>query len=451
MNFPPKLNYQMTFEEILNNTFACGLIFVQLKNKDSLEHFMSYSKVLVAIIRAYKDFKDAPTDFDIDISTELLILFLSGLIPNKDNFKLKIKVLIDRRRTTDKQFKLSSDIEELASWTDDQIFSGVEIRNSLEIREVLNSNLKDCSTYQRVQILYYLRNPLEIKLLVNNGPEVVDKYIIFLKFVSIRKIIIKNSSTSNFIDITIPKTRTTNALMMSGLYKESPQLFVLLTMLGDFRKFLEFISLFEGSTVKIPSLAKIAKIFEESTNLSKKFDRGELNADDKNRLAMMCLEIPKDDFSSNPSLNPFLEDYLKSIVTKTMEKYDIYLSKIINTASNSTDPIAQMRVLNLLTSEIKSQSGLLREIMTTSGTINNVNKAIETISGTNLNVHESLEESKLTIRPSNSFKPKETITEPVADVEAPPEPSFVLQRKVIKSRPSDNKSHSCPDLFDDEE
>lgn len=343
------------------------------KSSEDLRSLISKTLELTVFIHRYEYNHNNRVlkDFDQDVSLEYLGMALSDR--NIVDPHYKIKGIIAKRFSQHNK-STSYNTPGVDNRVDTSTLFAID--NKLLVNDIVSSELEQLPSRICALILFYTANIHLLKNFIAHYPSSLEKYAVVIKVYSIRKKIM-NESDRDF-DITFSKNKISNLLLLSGLFNENPQMFVLLTLLGDFKKFLTFISLFENSAIKVPKIADINTIFSKSSAVSNSFGEDDLSVRDKKTLLSLVTDVKLEDVTPDTKMNKFLDEYLAELIANSVNNWSKIEEKQFKHLDFS-NPRKVKEAYTIANEELTNQLRLLKEVTTTLGTIKELNTTISSI------------------------------------------------------------------------
>lgn len=310
-------------------------------------------------------------EFDDDISLD----FIQFVISNRDigDPVFKIRSLINYRLDKAKRVKNKQSLN-LLNTNEEKNFYNYTFKDRFKLEDTINKTLYGLSDSLKISIIYYVKYP-ELLLKYTSSTNDINKYIIVCKTFEILRTLMKNEST---INISFSSNRIADLLRLSGIYNLSPACFVLLNLLGDFRKFIQFIMLFENTSIHIPKLSDLSDVISTSNEISDKFNDGNLSIKDRENLSTLVTNVKLEDIDTNTELSPFINEFIAKIVETSNKSYEKLHDKLIKNLDYS-NPDKIRKIYEILNKEHKSSIRLFAEIVSSLATVEDIRKIIKEI------------------------------------------------------------------------
>ena len=358
----------------LNDIVAeCTAAYRVSKSSADMKNLIEKTLQLTVLLRKFEFNHNTRVleDFDEDICLEYLGMILSDR--NIPDPRHKLRGIISKRIYQHNK-SATYNIDGIDFFGDNSSVNYVD--NRLFISDIVQAEMEGLSSSICALILYYLTNFRLLKNFITFYPTCLNKFIVVMKVYDIRKKIMNETERS--FDITFSKNRVANLLMLSGLFNESPEMFVLLTLFGDFKKFLTFVSLFENKEIKVPKIADINNIFSKSSVISENFSNDSLSIQDRENLLSLVTNVNLENVTPDTKFNKFLDEYIPELVVSSIDNYNKVQEKQLKHI-DFTNIRKVKEAYSIMTEEMEAASRLLRELTTTVGTIKEINAAIEQI------------------------------------------------------------------------
>jgi hypothetical protein len=308
-------------------------------------------------------------EFDTDVALDFLTSILEGR--KAENIQYRIKYLVQNRvGKTRKIFTFDSSEIDLTSEYENSQY----IDNSLLIEEIIVDSTKNLPDDIITQIFYYIINPSKIKQYALTTTDSIKKYFILLKVDQIRRRLMTEKSRT--LDLIIPKDKLNSVLLMSGLFNTNPAIFVLLSLMKDFRSLLQFLVLFEGQTITLPTISSINKLLEDSSSVSSDINNENLTVSSKELLFDLVANINTD--TKEVTLNKYLDKYISTLMNNSADIHQKMSEKVIEKIDHSNLNKVN-ETYNILNKELVLHNRLLQEIIITMSTISEIHSAIDKI------------------------------------------------------------------------
>lgn len=234
------------------------------------------------------------------------------------------------------------------------------VTSRLSLKDKLNKALKSFPTHMKYSLLYAVAfpNQAHLKKIYKKYYTETEYNLLMLKVNKLQDSLIQVD-----LGLKLPNTQAARLLVLSALHRVSPALLVLLLLLGDINKFIQFCTLFQGQKIIMPSMKKLIQEIEETTKLAAKLEKGKLTAQESKMLALLATEtksIKNLDFDI--TLNPLLSEYLGQAAEIVLDNYKGLQKKVISQLE-VTDPRNLSRAYKFFDSEINAQFGLIKNIL----------------------------------------------------------------------------------------
>lgn len=225
--------------------------------------------------------------------------------------------------------------------------------NSLLQKANISKLIKNCSTRQKVLILYYLyyvpiNKIIKIKHLLSKE----DYTVITEKVTSFEK-----SLFSNDFGSFLPSTITGSALFLFLLFKENPSLGTLFVLVKDLRKLIQFIVLNQGTTIEIPKITKVLHSFSSIGDSVKQIENNDTKIKDI-ALLKEFLVTPTNDVD----LLPTMEGFLGSVLDSMLDQHNDYVKNLLKSINPDSSVKKLMDIYEEFNSQVHSQVGLMETI-----------------------------------------------------------------------------------------
>ncbi|QIG71695.1 hypothetical protein EVB94_224 [Rhizobium phage RHph_TM40] len=349
------------------------VIYRQTKSSTDLKNLLDTTILLVKSVRIIiLNLRNVSNeDFDQDVCLDFISMILTGRDIQNPTYKIK-SIIEFRIRNNSRTYRLDDgDMDVL-----EDMESSDYVDNRLLIDEIIRRETEGLPDRVVVQILYYVSNPAYIKNYIKMAPECPEKYVIVLKTYYIRRKIMDDKSKE--LNITVSKDRVANLLLMSGLYNTSPPAFVLLSLMKDFKNLLQFLVLFEGQSIKIPTIEQINHIFSDSSHVSTAFENDTLTINNKEMLASLVTDTDLSQIDADTKLNRFIDEYLSELINVATKNYDVIQTRLLKNI-DYTDTKRVSEAYKIINQEMTAQIKLMGEIVSTLSTIKDIRSAIEMI------------------------------------------------------------------------
>lgn len=170
------------------------------------------------------------------------------------------------------------------------------------------------------------------------------------------------------LDLYIPKTPLGRTILLTLLMSKNPQITQLLLILGDFKKFIQFIMLNEGKTFTIP---KTTKIVGDLTELSKSTSRIENNKSTINDLDLFKGLVLKNE-DQDTEIFKNLTEYMSNIFSESLSNYKKMSEELLKKFKNANYR-EKTEIYKILTEELEIQKKMHESMtMLSSDVISNV-------------------------------------------------------------------------------
>lgn len=259
--------------------------------------------------------------------------------------------------------------DKTAMFSDDS----VSMEYMISVKDQLRRSTNDLTSSDRAIVLYeflYGESNYE-KLLQSN----------------LRKLLIwKSLSTMNAnlgieetkgMEFSIPESHSSKILILEALRNLSDPTMSLFVLLKDPTKFYEFISLYGGKTIDIPTLSDVGEIFSKSSYILEKLESNiDLTVKDRERLSKLAGMM--DPVTKDISVPESLEHHLTSTIETSVKGYNDLVDTLVEKVNKGRTDVNQ--AYGTLNKEFSVQSRLLKEIVQISGGLDKINQIIEDMS-----------------------------------------------------------------------
>ena len=214
--------------------------------------------------------------------------------------------------------------------------------DKIHYEEILESVFPDFSLVQRALLLHIILYPHDIFILEQIGFSIYEKWHIVSTLIAMYGDLMKNYK-DGFPDF-FPETFTEKAALLAKLEQRYPELLVILLLFRDPKLLLQFLLLFGGSTLRVPTLAQLRmRIGQESSDLTSASKYATLINSDGD-----CVLVD--------SIAEFLQESYKILI----HNYEDFLRKLIEEAEvGSTKSL--LTVYNFFQREITHQIKLVKD------------------------------------------------------------------------------------------
>lgn len=163
----------------------------------------------------------------------------------------------------------------------------------------------------------------------------------------------------------VPNSLLGRNLMLSSLYKLNPMVVVLMILLKDSSKVQQFLTMYGGQTVEIPTLEQVTSQINKAGVLAEKLENDDLSIRDREALAVMATQVEDvSQIDADVQLTPILEQFILESIKSSFKLVTSANDKLI-ASMDGRDPATIMNVFKTVNTELTTQSKLFREIVST--------------------------------------------------------------------------------------
>lgn len=342
--------------ELLNILSSLAIDYKQTMNKDLIQKMFKVVKLLLFIYKS--EFKSYSKFIEPTIIDDCAIDFLSKLLTGKpvnpvpNTLKKILNYRIDEAKYTPSNYIL--DPNEIAidlSSIDDQML----------LEEKINDILEGLDDEAKYAVLYYINNLDEFINSVTLLKPSPWRTLVTTKVYEIHRMIYKVDSG---ID-RVPNSLLGRNLMLSSLYKLNPMVVVLMILLKDSSKVQQFLTMYGGQTVEIPTLEQVTSQINKAGVLAEKLENDDLSIRDREALAVMATQVEDvSQIDADVKLTPILEQFILESIKSSFKLVTSANDKLIE-SMDGRDPATIMNVFKTVNTELTTQSKLFREIVST--------------------------------------------------------------------------------------
>lgn len=363
-NFSPTSKSAVEFDELVEK-------FRKTKDENLLEQIYLQAREIASTQREAFPELDLDKYFDREIALE----FISCLV--SDNIKTT-----PARKAKSLAFNhIFSEIEDSGT----RYMNGFDFYSytkkpgeRLCLEDDLLSIIGTFPTRLKSSVIYLLYYPERLPLFKDFGIPLIDVIVIILALYKLKKIM-KETPNLKF-SFNLPTTQISRLLMVSALYKLSPQILVLMMLFKDLNSLLQFCVLFEEESFTIPKLDTVIQVIKKSSELAERLEDEEIAIKDRESLAYLATEANGiEEINPDTELNPVLTTFFEGIFGITLKNYDDFQQKLIKQVDLG-DPEDILRVYDIMNQEIGTQINLLTQISSAIGNKDELNRIVESLS-----------------------------------------------------------------------
>lgn len=342
--------------DLLNILSALSIDYKKTLNKDLIQKMFKIVKLLLFIYKS--EFKSYSKFIEPTIIDDCAIDFLSKLLTGKpvnpvpNTLKKILNYRIDEAKYTPSNYIL--DPNEIAidlSSIDDQML----------LEEKINDSLEGLDEEAKYAVLYYINNLDEFINSVTLLKPSPWRTLVTTKVYEVHRMIYKVDSG---ID-RVPNSLLGRNLMLSSLYKLNPMVVVLMILLKDSSKVQQFLTMYGGQTVEIPTLEQVTSQINKAGVLAEKLENDDLSIRDREALAVMATQVEDvSQIDADVQLTPILEQFILESIKSSFKLVTSANDKLI-ASMDGRDPATIMNVFKTVNTELTTQSKLFREIVST--------------------------------------------------------------------------------------
>lgn len=339
--------------DILTNVF---LEFRQSKDKTLINKLYKVVKLLLYIYKA--EFKSYSKFLEPSVIDDCAIDFLSKLLTGKpvqpvpNTLKKILNYRIDEAKYTPSNYIL--DHNQVAIDLSD-------IDEQLLLEEKINDVLEGLDDEAKYCVLYYVNNLEEFVNSIGVLKPSPWRTLVILKVYEVHRTIYKVDSG---ID-RVPNSLLGRNLMLSALYKQNPLIVVLMILLKDSSKLQQFLTLYGGTTVEIPTLEQVTSQINKAGVIAEKLENDDLSVRDREALALMstlCDDVSQID--ANVQLTPVLQQFIIESIQSSFKLVTTVNDKLAASV-DGRDPNTIVNIFKATNLEWNMQSKLIKEIVST--------------------------------------------------------------------------------------
>lgn len=346
------------------------------KSHEKLDSLMTSLSPLVTSVRKYvcKYYKDHYAQFDHDITLEYIYTAISKrTVSDPINTIRHIAY-----RYVDRFSRLRAD-----GVVEDDMVDTYEpkayINDRLLISDIIKQECQDLDQQSKSLVYFYLMNYHLIRRFTNFYRDKSTMYIVTLKVYQIRRRIMKNKGTNRELDIITNKDRVSNLLMLSGLFNHHPSMFVLLALFKDPNQLTQFLTLFGGSEIKVPTIEDVNRVLRHSGEVATNFSKGSMTVKSREALASLVTNLPIKEINSQTEINLLLSEFIKSFIESSLKNYDMLHEKYIKSI-DMKDADAVAKAYKIISTEMNQTIKLCNEIVSTLNTVSEMSDTVDHLS-----------------------------------------------------------------------
>lgn len=313
--------------------------------KEEIEYWLNFNYVIRK--------KDTPEDFSTDIALEYVYRLASDRFYEKDRFLYVIYNLAKSAAWDLYSRNCIDNLDPRFVPTEDY---DISIDNILDQTEMIRRSIDGLSTKLKVLFMYtLLYGDIEsVYRLRKYFKEESDFYVVAYKVINMKDSIFDKVGFE--LETHIPKTPIGNAILLSSLLSKTPEAAQLLILLKDTRRFLQYIILNEGRTIKIPTVKEVIKNILEVSTTIKRIEEDKVVIQDVEILKDM-IKTTNTDFDITENLSSFVV----STFNETLKNYQDVNDKIIKRIEYCS-PGEIGEIYEILQKQVVSQVSLFRTI-----------------------------------------------------------------------------------------
>jgi len=229
-----------------------------------------------------------------------------------------------------------------------------------------------------------------IYLLIN--PSGVPAYIRYSKYTNKHLLLILLSDLKQEIGSVDRQTELTRfdsrsvdkILMITELYKQYPELASLLLICKDFKKFIQFVVLFSGNKIEVPTAKWVEDLVNQMRRMTTRIQDSQdedkaLSLRDREKLAIIATMADDiKDIRETTEISPVLSEYLRSVFIEMARSYDKLSTELIRkTNFSSSESIS--RSYEIMMSEYSRHIQIFSEISASVRTTSDLAKLASSI------------------------------------------------------------------------
>lgn len=299
-------------------------------------------------------YNEFPDGFATEVALEFIVRLYEDRITNTP-----LSVILSIARSFVGKYVYTKFSDDVKGW---RVVSP-DVEEDLLTSEFITKQLEDLSQEVKAKVIYLLVYPEEFQR-VRNLQSNTEFYLGMIRMYKIKG----KFSVNKYNFPILPQTQISKILLLSALYKQSPALMIMFLLMGDTQKFLQFCSLFGGSSFQVPESGDLTKIISNVSSLVSELEKKDLSEVlDSDTLMLLCMEGKNINTKVNVGkLTPVVELYIEHTINSLVDNYNKLQDRLV-TDLNLCDQRELKDIYKVLTNELSTQFMILKSLFELTG------------------------------------------------------------------------------------